>query len=92
MSAIRDKVAHVRAAVQNRRHECHWPGCAAQVPPAMWGCSRHWYMLPKELRDKVWRAYRPGQEIDLTPSAAYVAVAREVQAWIAKNVPPELPL
>lgn len=23
----------------------------------MWGCSRHWYQLPAELRAKLWGAY-----------------------------------
>jgi len=31
---------------------------------------------------KVWATYRPGQEITKTPSAAYIAVAKEVQLWI----------
>ncbi len=30
----------------------------------------------------VCRAYQPGQEVNGTPSREYVAVAREVQAWI----------
>ena len=64
------------------RHHCHWPDCPQEVPPAMWGCKRHWFMLPKELRDKVWAAYRPGQEITKTPSDHYVDVAEEVQQWI----------
>lgn len=87
-----DKVEHVRAAARRRQggnHTCHWPGCDAAVPPAMWGCRKHWYALPKALRDKVWRAYRPGQETTKTPSAEYLAVAREVQDWIAANVPPQ---
>jgi hypothetical protein len=48
----------------------------------MWGCAHHWYTLPAPLRAKVWAAYRPGQEVDGTPSAAYLKVADEVQAWI----------
>lgn len=82
------KVRHVLSAGQTRKHHCHWPGCEQQVPPAMWGCKAHWYALPKDLRDKVWRAYRPGQEATMTPSRAYLDVAQEVQAWIAKNHPP----
>lgn len=76
------KVAHVLRAGQTRDHTCHWPGCEKQVPPAKWGCTTHWFKLPKKLRDKVWAAYRPGQEISLTPSMTYLAVAREVQNWI----------
>ncbi|MCA3246079.1 MAG: hypothetical protein ING19_21160 [Azospirillum sp.] len=79
------KADYVRRQPQTRKHECHWPGCAEQVPPAMWGCRKHWFALPKELRDRVWRCYRPGQEIDMKPSAAYLEVARDVQAWIASK-------
>lgn len=79
------KADQVRAAKQTRAHTCHWPDCTKQVPPAMWGCRTHWYMLPATLRAKVWRAYRPGQEEDLNVSADYLTVADEVQAWIKAN-------
>ena len=79
------KAQHVLAARQTRKHSCHWPGCGAQVPPAMWGCKRHWLKLPKRLRDRIWQAYRPGQEEDGRPSVDYVTAAREVQDWIAEN-------
>lgn len=86
--SIADKVAHVRRAPQARRHHCHWPGCQKQVPPAKWGCPRHWFMLPADLRQAIWQAYRPGQEIDQRPSPDYVDVAKRVQAWIAQHHPP----
>lgn len=28
-------------------HTCHWPGCTVEVDPKMWGCRRHWFMLPR---------------------------------------------
>lgn len=79
---MNSKADYVRGQSQTRNHECHWPGCKKQVPPAMWGCSQHWFKLPKNLRDRVWAAYRPGQEIDGKVSKEYLAVAVEVQAWI----------
>lgn len=51
----------------------------------MWGCKQHWFALPTRLRARVWRTYRPGQEIDKRPSPEYLAVAWDVQAWIAKT-------
>lgn len=69
-------------------HHCHWPGCDRKVPPAVWGCKKHWAMLPKDLQRKVWAAFRPGQEETKTPSRTYVDVAREVQDWIRANHPP----
>lgn len=78
------KAEYVKRQGQTRRHECHWPGCGQQVPPAMWGCRPHWYALPKALRDRIWRTYRPGQELSLTPSPAYIEAAKAVQQWIAE--------
>jgi hypothetical protein len=51
----------------------------------MWGCKQHWFKLPAYLRARIWRTYRPGQEISKTPSRGYIAVAQEVQAWIAAS-------
>lgn len=82
MTTISEKVDYVKSQRQTRNHHCHWPGCKTQVPPAMWGCRKHWYMLPSGLRSKIWHAFKPGQEVDGTPSERYIAVAREVQDWI----------
>lgn len=79
------KVDHVRNAKQTRPHTCHWPGCDKQVPPAMWGCKKHWFKLPKNLRDKVWIAYRPGQEETLNVSQYYFEVMDEIEIWIKEN-------
>lgn len=81
------KADYVRSQGQERDHHCHWPGCPIQVPPARWGCQPHWYRLPANLRTRIWRAYRPGQEKDLKPSPEYRIVATEVMAWIFKNDP-----
>lgn len=85
MENVSDKVKYVKAQAQTRKHECHWPGCDKQVPPAMWGCSKHWFTLPTQLRSKIWHTYRPGQEVTMTPSKEYIEIAKEVQAWIASR-------
>lgn len=82
---VNPKVAHVLTAKQTRGHTCHWPGCSRQVPPAMWGCAEHWRRLPAALRARIWRTYRPGQEINLTPSKEYVEAATAVRDWILAN-------
>ena len=81
-----NKAAYVLKQKQFREHTCHWPGCDKQVPPAMWGCSLHWFKIPKELRDKIWLAYRPGQEIDMKPSKAYLEIASAVERWILSDM------
>lgn len=85
MSFLGEKAAYVQRQSQDRRHECHWPGCGKQVPPAMWGCKAHWFALPARLRARIWASYRPGQERDMHPSAEYIAAAQDVQAWIANQ-------
>jgi hypothetical protein len=85
LRAKKNYVKAQAAAGQPRPHACHWPGCELQVPPAMWGCKPHWFALPRPLRNKVWAAYRPGQEIDGSPSDEYLAVVAEVNAWIREN-------
>lgn len=88
MASVGEKADYVRAKIAEGRtggHHCHWPGCGRKVPPAQWGCRQHWYKLPQRLRNKIWRAFRPGQEVSKTPSAEYLAVAREVQQWIVEN-------
>lgn len=63
-------------------HTCHWPGCNRHVPPKLWGCRTHWFLIPRNLRDRIWATYRPGQEMDKNPSAEYIKAANAVQEWI----------
>lgn len=51
----------------------------------MWGCKTHWFKLPARLRARIWREYRPGQEVTKDPSREYIDVALEVQKWIAES-------
>lgn len=62
-------------------HLCHWPGCGKPVSPRLWGCREHWFRLPKLIRDRIWSAYRPGQEIDKDPSPEYLEAARQARAF-----------
>lgn len=80
-----DKVDYVKAQRVTGDHTCHWPGCTKQVAPAMWGCKIHWFRLPKAIRDRIWKAFRPGQEIEKAPSAEYLEAAEAAQQWIREN-------
>lgn len=82
MSGPAEKVAYVKAQGQTRDHGCHWPHCSRQVPPAQWGCRYHWMRLPRQIRADIWAAYRPGQEVTMTPSRAYLDAADAAQEWI----------
>ena len=70
-------------------HTCHFPTCSKPVAPKLWGCRKHWFMLPKHLRDKIWKTYRPGQEIDKNPSREYLNVAIEVDEYCIQHLVPK---
>ena len=53
------------------KHHCHAATCGAHVKPELLMCARHWRMVPSEIQQAVWRAYRVGQCDDKLPSAAW---------------------
>jgi len=63
-------------------HFCHAKACKVIVPPKRLMCKRHWFKVPENLRRKVWREYRPGQEADKEPTAAYLEAARRAIAAV----------
>ncbi len=65
-------------------HTCHAVDCKTNVPPEMFMCKRHWFMVPKPLRDRVWTTYRPGQCDDWNPSLGYCNAAQEAVIAVAK--------
>lgn len=64
-------------------HTCHAIGCNTAVPPKLFMCRKHWFMLPKKHRDAIWATYRPGQEIDKDPSQEYLQAASDAISWLA---------
>lgn len=66
-------------------HTCHAMGCERVVPPAMFMCRQHWFMLPRLMRAEVWAAYVPGQEITKTPTDKYLHVAMTAIRWLAEK-------
>lgn len=66
-------------------HHCHALRCEEEVAPHLLMCRRHWFMVPKLLRQEVWRLYRPGQERSKQPTAEYVDAARRAIAAVAAH-------
>ena len=64
-------------------HRCHAKGCTREVPPSMLMCRKHWFMVPKALRDEVWRTYRRGQEVTKDPSREYLDAADAAIKYVA---------
>ncbi len=57
-------------------HFCHAMECEVPVDPRLLMCARHWEMVPKPLKQQVYRTYRKGPERDKSPSPEYVRAAR----------------
>jgi len=68
-----------------RPHTCHAIGCSVHVPPRMLMCARHWRMVPRKTQITVWNEYRPGQEIDKSPSLGYLAIQRMAVGEVAEK-------
>lgn len=64
-------------------HHCHAACCTAKVPPAMLMCRKHWFMVPKAVRDRVWATYRDGQCDDWRITHAYAEAARSAVRSVA---------
>ncbi len=64
-------------------HRCHADGCEVPVRPSLLMCRRHWFMVPKPLRDAIWATYRPGQEHDKRPSPEYLETMKEAIRVVA---------
>lgn len=64
-------------------HTCHAIGCDVKTPREMFMCRRHWYMVPRALRTRIWKYYRPGQCDDMNPSRAYCDAAKAAVLAVA---------
>lgn len=66
-------------------HHCHATACRVAVPPEMFMCRRHWFSLPKRIRDRIWATYRSGQCDDMNPSNTYCQTAKEAVIYLAQK-------
>jgi hypothetical protein len=64
---------------------CPVPGCHAQIDPSRLMCRRHWYLVPKQLRDRVWATWRSGQGAlsaeHLETVRMAIAACQPIVAW-----------
>lgn len=66
------------------KHKCPVASCTAQVEPHLLACSKHWFMLPYDIRVKVLKAWRNyGKD-----PGAYLAARGEAEDWWDLNVKP----
>lgn len=71
--------------VGDTEHACHARGCNTSVPPKMFMCRKHWFMIPKAMQDELWDAYVPGQEVRKDPSSEYIEVAMRLVRYVEER-------
>jgi hypothetical protein len=49
------------SALRHRADRCPISGCGEQIDPSRLMCRRHWYAVPRQLRDRVWATWRSGR-------------------------------
>lgn len=64
---------------------CHATACKQPIATDRFMCVKHWYMLPRYMRLKLWDAFKPGEVDDLDPNRKYCEVARECIVNIARQ-------
>lgn len=66
-------------------HTCHARGCDERTPRSMFMCRRHWFMVPKRMRNQIWATYVPGQELTMDPSPQYLVATRKAIDYVARK-------
>ena len=60
--------------------QCRASGCPATIPLEHLMCHRHWFMLPDDMRQDVWRALQAKRTGDQAGQVEYgVAVIRAIK-------------
>jgi hypothetical protein len=47
--------------VRPQARRCPAGGCGELIDPSRLMCRRHWYLVPKQVRDGVWATWRSGE-------------------------------
>lgn len=67
-------------------HRCPAGNCKVECPWGQLMCKTHWYMLPEDMRVRVWRHWRNGSPTlnywSLRESAIAFVNAKLSQAWM----------
>lgn len=62
-----------------KQANCHWRNCKQPATIARWGCKKHWYQLPHEVRSKIRHAYRPKEA---TQTDLYYECVRDAYSYL----------
>lgn len=65
------------------KHTCHATGCTIEVPRDMLMCKHHWFMVPKDIRARVWKYFTPGQCVGGSIDEEWIQAARDAVNAVA---------
>jgi hypothetical protein len=83
------------------RPPCRWPGCSRCASQSGWGCRAHWFLLPPDLRARLWRVAQREIGANGRLGPAWECVAEEADRFAIEKAAapprrdrhqPELPL
>ena len=60
-------------------HTCPAPGCKVQVHYNQLACKPHWWALPEDIRQRVWRSWYSRQATD---GAEHTAALRSAISYL----------
>lgn len=60
-------------------HKCPTPGCTKEIPAHQLACTRDWFRLPVELRNRINKAWHGGDR------DAHSIALREALRWYQEN-------
>jgi len=66
-------------------HRCHAKKCNELIPPKLFMCHKHWYMVPSSMQRMIWHFYVAGQEVRKDPSREYITAAFQAIEYVAKQ-------
>lgn len=66
-------------------HTCHARGCQRACHAKYLMCYRHWRMVPPKIQEKVWKHYRPFQELDKNFSKKWLKWANRAIEAVAEK-------
>lgn len=61
-------------------HKCYAAECVYVLPEDLLMCKRHWFLVPRPIRDRVWALFRSGQ----AGTPEHVAACQEARAAVAR--------
>ena len=71
---------------------CPIPGCKVDVASDMFACKRHWFSLPKYIRDEIWASYRDGIRKRTHPTKRWRMAAHNAMEYLRDKAGPNIKL